>query len=79
VLIITDQSFSDFPLLLPPAAKSVKYLHLTHELSINFLKGTLGESDIIRGLEADAGKVDRDDKGKMSFKGDVALHLRGEA
>lgn len=77
-LILADQSFSDFPLLLPPAGKAVKYLSLTHELSASFLRGKLDEAEILQGVEADAGMVERDDKGKMSFKGDIALHLRGE-
>ena len=76
--IDVDQNFSDFPLLIPPASKAVKYLHLTHELSINFLRGTLAEAEVLKGATADAGKVERDDKGKMAFKGDVALHLHGE-
>ena len=74
-----DQSFSDFPLLIPPASKAVKFLSITHELSIQFLRGNLGRSEILKDVQADAGKVERDDKGKMAFKGDVALHLHGEA
>jgi platelet-activating factor acetylhydrolase len=74
---LPDQSFSDFPLLIPPSAASLRFLSTSHELSINFIRGTLSASPILKGLEADQGQVAKDDKGKMMATSAVAVHILG--
>ncbi|KAI9637631.1 putative platelet-activating factor acetylhydrolase 2, cytoplasmic [Dioszegia hungarica] len=74
----THQSFSDFPLLLPPSSGSLRFLAASHELSINFIRGHLGTSPILKDLQADGGEVEKDEKGKMTATSAVAVHLIGK-
>ena len=72
-----DQSFSDFPILMPtgPSA-ALSQLATIHLLSITFLKGTLASAPCLEGKKPDRGKYKRGEDGKMQGKdGEVALHL----
>jgi hypothetical protein len=65
-----DQSFSDFPLLVPPTGKSISFLSRFHELSYAFIKGRLAQCPLV---------VSQDAEGKMVGKvAEVVLHLRGK-
>ncbi|GFZ50791.1 LOW QUALITY PROTEIN: hypothetical protein JCM24511_08549 [Saitozyma sp. JCM 24511] len=73
------QSFSDFPLLVPPTGKSTLFLSRFHELSYAFIKGQLAQCPLVDSQDADEGKVKVDAKGKMVGKvAEVVLHLRGK-
>ncbi|RSH82289.1 hypothetical protein EHS25_005999 [Saitozyma podzolica] len=73
------QSFSDFPLLVPPTGKSILFLSRFHELSYAFIKGRLAQCPLVVSQDADEGKVKVDAKGKMVGKvAEVVLHLRGK-
>lgn len=74
-----DQSFSDFPLLVPPTGKSTLFLSRFHELSYAFIKGQLAQCPLVDSQDADEGKVKVDAKGKMVGRvAEVVLHLRGK-
>jgi len=72
-----DQSFSDFPLLMPTSPTvALDYLATMHQLSAAFLASSLGSAPSLERKEPDHGKFERDKDGKMEGKhGDVVLHL----
>lgn len=74
---MTDQSFSDFLLLVPPSpTPAMTLLESIHELSNGHLQDRLDQVESIRTLEPDNGKYTLDDKGNMPGKpGDVIVHL----
>ena len=76
-----DQSFSDFPLLMPTSLNvALGYLATTHELSSAFLRGSLGSARSLLGKKPDLGKYEKEKDGKMAGPtGDVVLHLLATA
>ena len=77
---MTDQSFSDFPLLAPSSPDpALGYLKTINELSDAFLRGDLRNSELLRDLSPDQGKFAKGDDGKMvGENGSVILHLLGK-
>lgn len=75
-----DQSFSDFPLLMPTGpGVGIDHLATIHELTRGFLSGSLDEVESIKGQEGDGGDYAKDENGKLAGKqGDVVVHLMAQ-